>query len=58
MTAVEKASLSDIKKGSFVGVASMPQTDGGLRALEVLIFPEAMRGVGEATMRGIFGRKV
>jgi hypothetical protein len=47
VTAVEKASLSDIKKGSFVGVASMPQTDGGLRALEVLIFPEAMRGVGE-----------
>ena len=47
VTAVVKASLSDIKKGSFVGVASMPQTDGGLRALEVLIFPEAMRGVGE-----------
>jgi len=46
-TAVVKASLADIKKGSFVGVASMPQADGGLRALEVLIFPEAMRGVGE-----------
>ncbi len=25
----------------------MPQRDGTLRALEVLIFPEAMRGVGE-----------
>ena len=47
VTAVVKASLSDIKKGSFVGVASMPQADGGQRALEVLIFPEAMRGVGE-----------
>jgi hypothetical protein len=47
VTAVVKASLSDIKKGSFVGIASMPQVDGGQRALEVLIFPEAMRGVGE-----------
>jgi hypothetical protein len=47
VTAVVRASLSDIKKGSFVGVASMPQADGGQRALEVLIFPEAMRGVGE-----------
>lgn len=46
-TAVTKASLSDIKKGSFVGIASMPQADGSQRALEVLIFPEAMRGVGE-----------
>jgi hypothetical protein len=42
-----KASLSDIKKGSFVGVTAMPQADGGLTALEVHIFPEAMRGTGE-----------
>jgi hypothetical protein len=47
VTAVVKAALADIKKGSFVGVASMPQTDGSFRALEVLIFPESMRGVGE-----------
>jgi hypothetical protein len=47
VTAVVKASLADVKKGSFVGIASMPQADGGQRALEVLIFPEAMRGVGE-----------
>lgn len=47
VTAVVKAALADIKPGSFVGVASMPQTDGSLRALEVLIFPEAMRGTGE-----------
>ena len=51
VTAVVKASPSDIKKGSFVGVASMPQPDGGQRALEVLIFPEAMRGVGEGHYR-------
>jgi len=30
-----------------VGVTSMPQPDGSLRALEVHIFPEAMRGTGE-----------
>ena len=44
---VVKASLSDIKQGSFVGVAAMPQADGSQSALEVNIFPEAMRGTGE-----------
>jgi hypothetical protein len=47
VTAVVKAALADIKPGTFVGVASMPQADGSLRALEVLIFPEPMRGTGE-----------
>jgi hypothetical protein len=44
---VVKATLADIKLGSFVGIAAMPQPDGTQRALEVLIFPEAMRGTGE-----------
>jgi hypothetical protein len=44
---VVKASLSDIKQGSFVGVTAMPQADGSHSALEVHIFPEAMRGTGE-----------
>ena len=44
---VVKASLSDIKQGSFVGITGMPQADGSQRALEVHIFPEAMRGTGE-----------
>jgi len=44
---VVKASLADIKSGSFVGVTGMPQTDGSQRAVEVHIFPEAMRGSGE-----------
>jgi hypothetical protein len=47
VSAVIKASLSDVKPGSYVGIASMPQADGGQKALELLIFPEAMRGVGE-----------
>jgi hypothetical protein len=44
---VVKASMADIKAGSYVGIAGMPQEDGSQRALEVLIFPEAMRGTAE-----------
>lgn len=47
LVAVAKAQLSDIKPGSYVGVAALPQPDGSLMAIEVLIFPEAMRGAGE-----------
>lgn len=39
--------LSDIKQGSFIGTAAMPQADGSQKALEVLMFPEAARGTGE-----------
>lgn len=42
-----KASLSDIKQNSFVGVTAMPQLDGSLSAVEVHIFPKSMRGTGE-----------
>jgi hypothetical protein len=38
--------MADIKPGSFVGVASLG-SDADRTALEVLIFPEAMRGAGE-----------
>jgi Domain of unknown function (DUF5666) len=47
IAAVIKASLADIKQGLFVGVTAMLQPDGSLSALEVHIFPEAMRGTGE-----------
>ena len=47
VSAVVKKSLADIKAGDFVGAASTKGTDGKLHALEVLIFPEAMRGTGE-----------
>lgn len=47
VAAVVKASLDDIKPGTFVGTAALPQKDGSRKALEVLIFPEAMRGAGE-----------
>lgn len=42
-----RASLADAVVGKFVGVAAMPQPDGTLRAIEVLIFPESGRGTGE-----------
>jgi hypothetical protein len=45
--AVVPAKLSDIKPGDYVGVAATPQAGGMLRAVEVHIFPEAMRGTGE-----------
>jgi len=44
---VVKASLGDIKVGTYVGVAGTPQPGGRQRALEVVIFPEAMRGTAE-----------
>lgn len=44
---VVKASLSDVKQGGFVGIAAMPQPDGTQKAVEIHIFPEAMRGTGE-----------
>ena len=47
VVALTKASLADIKQGSYVGVAGMPQPDGSQKALEVHIFPEAMRGTGD-----------
>jgi hypothetical protein len=47
VSAVIEAKLADIKPGTYVGIAGMPQADGSQRALEVLLFPEAMRGVGD-----------
>jgi hypothetical protein len=44
---VSPVSLADIKENSFVGIASMKDPNGGLNALEVLVFPEAARGTGE-----------
>lgn len=45
---VSRASLSDIKRDSYVGVAAKPKS-GTLEAIEVHIFPQSMRGTGEGT---------
>jgi hypothetical protein len=39
--------MADVKQGVFVGITAMPQPDGTQKAIEVHIFPEAMRGRGE-----------
>ena len=45
--AIVKMQLSDVKVGSYVGVAAMPQSDGSQKAISVSIFPESARGAGE-----------
>ena len=47
--AIVKASLADVKQGSFVGATGMPQPDGTQKAVEIHIFPEALRGTGEGS---------
>jgi hypothetical protein len=47
VVAIVPVRLEDIKPGSYVGTAAMPQPGGTLRALEVHVMPESMRGVGE-----------
>jgi hypothetical protein len=43
------AQASEIKQGSYIGTAAVPQADGTLKALEVQVFPPSMRGVGEGS---------
>ena len=46
VAAVVPATLADAKPGAFIGTAAVGPKDK-LRAVEVLIFPEAMKGSGE-----------
>ena len=45
VSALEKASLSDIKTDSFIGIAGIPQPDGSIEAFSIHIFLPAQRGV-------------
>ncbi len=47
VTLVVSAALSDVKPGAFIGVAALPGEGGELKAMEVHVFPEALRGTGE-----------
>ncbi|MBC7608978.1 MAG: hypothetical protein H7228_05290 [Polaromonas sp.] len=47
VTEVYPIRLEDIKPGSYIGTAAMPQADGTQRAIAVSVFPEAARGTGE-----------
>ncbi len=44
---VVPAKLADIKPGDYVGVGAMPQSDGSQKAIQVMIFAESQRGLGE-----------
>jgi hypothetical protein len=46
---VIRASLSDVKAGSYVGTAAIKQPTGTYRAMELQVFPASMRGVGLGT---------
>jgi hypothetical protein len=47
VTYLVKKSLGDIKAGDFVATTSSKGTDGKNHSVELRIFPEAMRGLGE-----------
>ena len=42
-----KSSLAEVKPGRFIGTAAVPGPNGTLKASEVTIFPDSMRGAGE-----------
>jgi hypothetical protein len=44
---VSQATIADIKPGAFIGVGAMPQPDGSQRAIQVTVFAEVQRGLGE-----------
>jgi hypothetical protein len=47
VVAVTKGAMSDIKGNTFVGITAMAQPDGSIKAVEVHVFDESMRGMGE-----------
>ena len=47
VTIIAPIAIDAIKTGSFIGTAAVAQPDGTLKALEIQVFPESMRGVGE-----------
>jgi hypothetical protein len=47
VNSVTKASIDNIKEGDFVGIANVPKSEGTSSALEVVIFPAALKGTGE-----------
>lgn len=45
--AVRQLAIADLKPGDFIGTAALKGSGGHLTALEVTVFPEALRGAGE-----------
>jgi hypothetical protein len=44
---VSKGTMADLKPNAFIGVGAMPQTDGSQRVMQITVFTESQRGVGE-----------
>ncbi|CAN7209766.1 hypothetical protein LJR231_000617 [Phyllobacterium sp. LjRoot231] len=47
VNSVAKASIDNIRQGDFVGISNVPKSEGISSALEVVIFPAALKGTGE-----------
>ena len=47
VTVIAPIAVDAIKPGAFIGTAAVRQPDGTLKALEIQVFPDSMRGVGE-----------
>jgi hypothetical protein len=47
LTATVKASLDDIKAGTYIGITARPQADGSQKAIAIHIFRDSQRGTGE-----------
>lgn len=54
--AVTLANIEDIKPGSYIGSAAVPQEDGTLKALEVHVFPPELAGSGDGHRPLIWSR--
>jgi hypothetical protein len=44
---VARATLADVRPGSYIGVGAMPQADGSQRAIQVTVLAESQRGLSE-----------
>jgi hypothetical protein len=44
---VKRVTQASLVPGTFIGTAAQPGPNGELQAMEVLVFPETMRGTGE-----------
>jgi hypothetical protein len=47
ISAMKRLDISAIRSGTFIGTAARPGPNGELVAMEVVVFPEALRGTGE-----------
>jgi len=43
----QRRKVSDLKQGDYIGTASLKGGDGKLRAQQVAVFPDSLRGMGE-----------